>query len=357
MKKITFIERGVLNDVFNFIIKHISSNKWIYKLILIVVSLVIITMVVYNYTLYIASLKYNECKEEKRKRINKFTEEFKNSNDNEEKVEGFDSGELQEVWLEMLQTNLTPFSFSNYNKNFGYLYGNDDFTEGFNPLKGSDWRNFFNQISDGFNKVGDIFNKVGDAFKEIEKVRDWILYIVDLIKGLGPRFTKLGNGIKNINVALYYMVATAFSDALPTIGTDVFSLVYGGGECLAHFAKNFRSCLLYWLMDYVSEVIYSIFVLLPVYVFDALFPNLNLNSWVKEGKRSVEYVDEIIVNMIGYSCIHYPESILNDCYRCDVDFSRKVRELNEDTTRLNTAFEQLAAEYRTGWYQVGAFFR
>ena len=127
MKKITFIEKGVLNDVFKFIIKHISSNKWIYKLILIVVLLVIITMVVYNYTLYIASLKYNECKEEKRKRINKFTEEFKNSNDNEEKVEGFDSGELQEVWLEMLQTNLIPFSFSNYNKSFGYLYDNDDF--------------------------------------------------------------------------------------------------------------------------------------------------------------------------------------------------------------------------------------
>ena len=108
------------NTTFNSIwktplFKHIITNKWLYKLLLILVLLIIITIVVCNYTIYIASLKYNKFKEEKKERINKFTEEFINGNSEE----GFENTEINKLWENVWQTNTKQFSFNNnFKKSF-----------------------------------------------------------------------------------------------------------------------------------------------------------------------------------------------------------------------------------------------
>jgi len=334
----------------NPLIKHIIINKWLYKILLILVLLIIITIFIRNYTIYIASLKYKKFKEEKQERIDKFTEEFKNINIDEQE-EGFETAQIQQLWENLWQTNTTPFSFNNaFQKSFGYLYDNDDIIEGFNPLKGSDWRGLFDQIDN-------MFNNVKDAFNQILVVKDIINGIITAINDARRRFIYLGNGIADLFTAFGYSMKTMFYDGVPTIGNDLVSIIYGGGKCMVHFGSNFRSCLIFWIMDLVSEVLYSLLVLIPVYIFDAIFPSLKLNSWIDEIKSWIDYVDELLINMLGYSCFHYPDSIINDCYECrGVDFPRKVRELQEDSTRLNKALDKLGYDYKNAFYQIGRAF-
>jgi len=379
------------NTTFNSIwktplFKHIITNKWLYKLLLILVLLIIITIVVCNYTIYIASLKYNKFKEEKKERINKFTEEFINGNSEE----GFENTEINKLWENVWQTNTKQFSFNNnFKKSFGYLYDNDKieeaFVEGWNPFSADSWK----EVGDGLdpNKngtndalVNSILNPMKNLFQEpinklvngIDQAIDWITNfeknvldpitggfqgLYDYIISLKDRFRKLGNGIVDLFKAFGNSFVT-IGNAVYTIGNDIGSLIYGGGRCLVHFGGNFRSCLIFWLLDLVTELLYSLFVLLPVYIFDALVPSLDLNLRLQDVKGWINDVDDILIDIIGYSCIHYPKSIINDCYMCgEVDFQRKVRELNEDTNKINSSFDSLGQDYKTAFYEIGGFFQ
>lgn len=337
----------------NPLIKHIIINKWLYKILLILVLLIIITIFIRNYTIYIASLKYKKFKEEKRERIDKFTEEFKNSNIDEQ--EGFETAQIQQIWEDLWQTNTTPFSFNNtFQKSFGYLYDNNDIIEGglfdiFDPKK--------NGVSDFGDSIKRGFEELGKILGEVKVIKDIIDGIITAINDARRRFIYFGNGIANLFTAFGYSMKTMFYDGVPTIGNDLVSILYGGGRCMVHFGGNFRSCLIFWLMDLVAELLYSLLVLLPVYIFDAIFPSLNLNSWIDEIKDWINYVDELLIDMLGYSCIHYPESIIDDCYKCkEVDFPRKVRELQEDSTRLNKALDKLGYDYNNAFYEIGRAF-
>jgi len=343
---------SIFNIRNNPVINHIVINKWLYKVILILVLLIIITIFIRQYTIYLASLKYKKYKEEKQERINKFTEDFKNSGG--DYVEGFETAQIQEFLEELWQTSATPFSFDNtFQKSFGYLYDNDDIIEGLeDPIQAV--KNFFNQIKDG---IGGVISKIEDGFRKVDDVIHIVDGIVTAINDAGRRFTYLGNGLATFFRALGFSFQTMFYEGVPTIGNDLASVIYGGGVCTVHFANNFRSCLIYWLVDLVAEVLYSLFVLLPFYIFDAMFPSLELTSWMDEFKLWMNYVDELLTDMLGFSCFHYPESVINDCYKCkQVDFPRKVRELKEDSTRLNKALDKLGYDYVSAFYQIGRAF-
>lgn len=358
-----------IKTLFNSFFTNIKINKWLYKLLLILVLLIIITVVIYNYTKHITSLKYNKFKEEKQKRVNKFIDEFKNNN-NEEGF-GFDTNQIENLWDDVWLTNATPFSLnSSFKKSFGYLYENDNDIEGFEFMdifKEDTYKDGINGINDSLmgpiNKILDGINEAIDwitHFKEnvLDPITGGFQGIYDYILSLKARFTKLGNGIVGLFTAIGNSFDTIFAKALPVIVNDVASLVYGGGRCLVHFGGNFRSCLIFWIMDLIAEIIYNVFVLLPVYIIDAIIPSLDLMSYVEQIKSWIKDIDDIFIDIIGYSCIHYPSSVLNDCYMCgEVDFTRKVRELNDDTSRLNSAFDSLGQDYKTAFYEIGGFFQ
>jgi len=359
--------------------KHIIENKWLYKSLLILVLLAIITIVVCNYTIYIASLKYNKFKEEKKERINKFTEEFINGINEE----GFETTEMKNSWENVWQTKTPSFTFNNnIKKSFGYLYENEKIEEGFteglwNPFEASSWSGAGDTMNNSIlGPIKDLLRepieKIQFIFDGINKAIDWITHfkenvldpitggfqgIYDYIISLKDRFEKLGNGIADLFKAFGNSFVT-IANAVYTIGDDIGGLIYGGGKCLVHFGGNFRSCLIFWLLDFVSELIYSMFVLLPIYISDALVPSLDLSSRLQDVKGWINDIDDILIDIIGYSCIHYPKSIINDCYMCgEVDFQSKVRELNDDTNKINSSFDSLGQDYKTAFYEIGGFFQ
>ena len=109
-----------------FIDEKITQNLT-YKILLILILLIIMTIVIYKFTFYVDSLKYEKSKCLKQDRINKFMEEFKNTI----VTEGFDDLTLNEInpnINEVWQKDTLSFSFNNsgvFNKKYGVLDENN----------------------------------------------------------------------------------------------------------------------------------------------------------------------------------------------------------------------------------------
>jgi len=359
------------------LINDFNSNL-IYKILSIFILLIIITIIIYKFTFYVASLKYEKNKILKQNNINKFAEEFKNSII----TEGFDDMTFNEIYPiihDGWQKDTHPFSFNNsgiFKRKYGVLNENDEsIIEGFDFFNQDDWNNAFDPKKNGVDKgVTDYFNQI------VEPIQNWIndnvvgpveqivgyvndfenlinRYVIDPIAGefrkiiefigeVQTKFVKLGDSIVGFGRALGNTFVTIF-EAIQTEAVNIGNLIYGGGKCLVHFTQNFRSCSIYWILDAIGELIYSLFVLLPVWFIDAI-TGLNIMYYLNKLIEIIEHIDGIMVKSLKFSFIHYPQSILNDCYLCNgVNFNEMVTTLNNDNDQIRGAFQKLDNEYKT----------
>ena len=358
--------------------KLIQTDTLSYKIFLTMILLIIITIIIYKFTFYIASLKYDKLKKLKQNRIDQFVEEFKNQKEYTNVVtEGFEESTLNEI-DELWQTDTSPFSFNNsciFKKKYGFLNGYEEpIIENFNILSGSDWDNAFNPKKNGIEKgVTDFFNSIVKPIQDwidehvvepVEKIVGYVndfgklinRYVIEPIAGgfrtiigfigeVEKRFVKLGDSIVGFGKAIGDTFVTIF-EAIQTEAVNVGNLIYGGGKCLVHFTQNFRSCFIFWILDAIGELIYSLFVLLPIWFIDAL-TGFNVMSYLNKFTDLIEYVDNIISKFTKFSLIHYPQSILNDCYLCNgVNFSNMVTNLNNDNNKIRGAFNSLGDDYK-----------
>jgi hypothetical protein len=360
------------------IIKENITKSLTYKIFLTMILLIIITIVVYKFTYYIESLKYEKLNKLKQNKIEQFMEEFLNQKEyNNVVTEGFEDATLNEI-DDSWQTDASPFSFNNncvFKKKYGALNGEDEsIIEGFNILNKDDWDNAFDPNKNGIAKGATDFgnsivkpiqdwindNVVGPVNKIVEYVNDFgkliNQYVIDPIAGgfqtildfigeVKSRFVKLGDSIVGLGKAIGDTFVTIF-EAIQTSAVNVGNLIYGGGKCLVHFMQNFRSCFIFWILDAIGELIYSLFVLLPIWFIDAL-TGFNIKSYLDKFIDIIEYVDSIISKFTKFSLIHYPQSILNDCYLCNgVNFSGMVTTLNNDNNKIRGAFNDLGDGYK-----------
>jgi hypothetical protein len=72
----------------------------------------------------------------------------------------------------------------------------------------------------------------------------------------------------------------------------------------------------------------------------------------------IEYIDSVIFKNLKFSFIHYPQSILNDCYLCNgVDFNKMVTTLNDDNSKIRGSFQKLETDYETAAANFIAVFK
>lgn len=371
-----------------FIDEKITQNLT-YKILLILILLIIMTIVIYKFTFYVDSLKYEKSKCLKQDRINKFMEEFKKTI----VTEGFDDLTLNEInpnINEVWQKDTLSFSFNNsgvFNKKYGVLdENNESIIEGFNPFSKDDWDKAFDPKKNGI--ASGVESGINESFDKIIKpIQDWIQenvvvpvetivdyvddfenlinkYVIDPITNefnnivnklrkvadfiieIKTRFIKLGDSIVQFGTAIGDTFVTIF-EAIQTEAVNIGNLIYGGGKCLVHFTENFRSCFIYWILDAIGELIYSLFVLLPIWFIEAI-TGLNIMYYLDKLKDIIEYIDSVIFKNLKFSFIHYPQSILNDCYLCNgVDFNKMVTTLNDDNSKIRGSFQKLEADYET----------
>ena len=209
-----------------------------------------------------------------------------------------------------------------------------------------DWIN--ENVVGPVEKIVDYVNDFGNLINRyvIDPIAGEFRKIIDFIKEVQTRFKKLGDSIIKFGTAIGDTFVTIF-EAIQTEAVNVGNIIYGGGKCLVHFTQNFRSCFIYWTLDAIGELIYSLFVLLPIWFIDTI-TGLNVMYYLDKLKEIIEYIDSVIFKNLKFSFIHYPQSVLNDCYLCNgVNFNEMVATLNEDNRQIRGAFQKLDNEYKT----------
>jgi len=207
-----------------------------------------------------------------------------------------------------------------FNKDFGKNIINKDLGK---KMQG-ELKNVGKKIKGGLEKAGDkitnallkpfipmiaTFKTVANFFKSIPcRIRHFNGGFRELGDGLKSQFDNLGKGLK-----------LGFSDIFGLIGTL--------GTCGIHFLKNLGNCIFYYILEMIGHIIYTIFFVFPVYVIKSI-TGMDMMSYVKQLWKIFYYFDSIIYSATRMHFMHFPDSVIKQCYTCD--FMGKVNKINKD---------------------------
>jgi hypothetical protein len=187
--------------------------------------------------------------------------------------------------------------------------------------------------------------KMGDIGKEMKKTFEKPLHAVrDKLKGpldeMVSFFRDIGRAFRSIPIR-----ARAFDKAFKLVGegiklefdnlgkslklgfNDVFGLIDSVGKCGIKTIENFRICVIWYIMDLVGATLYSIIVVLPVFI-TFMITGFNLQPYVDEVNKSISYIDSLFFNFTCYHIFKFPRWVIDACYTCD--FKDKINKINID---------------------------
>ena len=190
-------------------------------------------------------------------------------------------------------------------------------------------------IGKDIGKIGDVGGGIGGEIEKaikkplepiiefIDRVTNMLNQIKDRVNNFDSAFKLLGQGIESEFENIGKSLKLGFQ--------DIFNLVGAAGECGIKFARNLRSCILWYLMDAIGSLVYAVFVELPLFVANELF-GVNLRSYVDDLNDALREMDDEIYNLTGYSVMHFPQNVIEKCYSCDV--SGQVNKLKDDFEKV-----------------------
>ena len=192
-----------------------------------------------------------------------------------------------------------------------------------NKMK-NDLKNVGNKIKDGLKNAGDeITNALLKPFKPLietfKKVDEFFKSIPCRIRHFNGGFKEIGMGLKSQFDNLGKSLKLGFS--------DIFSLIGTLGTCGIHFLKNLGNCIFYYILEMIGHIIYTIMFVFPMYVIKSI-TGIDMMSFVNQLWKMLYYLDNLIHSVTSMHFMHYPDSIIKQCYTCD--FMGKVNKINKD---------------------------
>ena len=195
----------------------------------------------------------------------------------------------------------------------------------------------FNNIIEGLS-TGDIEKNLKNTFeKPLHAVRDALkgpldemmnffrdvkrafLSIPIRARAFKIAFNEVGEGIKLEFDNLGKSLKLGFD--------DIFDLIDTVGKCGIKTIENFRICVIWYIMDLVGATLYSIIVVLPVFI-TFMITGFNLQPYVDEVNKTVSYIDSLFFNLTCYHLFQFPQWVIDACYTCE--FKDKVNKINID---------------------------
>lgn len=234
--------------------------------------------------------------------------ENKKNKDKEEVEEEEDNFEVEAF------SNFMPFQNYNVQEGFGIDIGGairDAFERPFRPV--IDFvNNFPKTLAKPFEPLLEFINKVKRTFIEIG----------NRIQLLKTSFDEVGKAIELQFVNLGKTIKTEMD--------DVGDLIKGGANCGVHFVTNFRSCLIYYGIDFLLHLLYSIFWLFPIWLVETI-SGFSLQPYVGYLLNMIHYINDIFKSITGYSFLNFPPSVIEKCYSCkNVNFNKLVEKIQYD---------------------------
>jgi len=203
--------------------------------------------------------------------------------------------------------------------------------------------------------IASIFNSVFAVMKYVLGILNQVTTILSKIAGFARGIIQmLTNWFAGLGVVMQVTIA-AFSIATLAILIDTFitqisnwatgvanhiecgAEEFGKGwvntfktlgimfECSWKMLINFfnGNCTRYYITDLVIGLTYGVFVQLPLILINAIF-GLNLQPIVEFFyKLIVVPLDAIFFAISGFHLVNWPDSVINDCYRCKATWTIK----------------------------------
>ena len=206
----------------------------------------------------------------------------------------------------------------------------------FDPNKVKDeLKNVGNKMKGGLEKAG---NEIKDKLKEAgDKITNALLKpFIPLIetfkkvdrffKSIPCRIRHFNGGFKEFGIGLKKQFDN-LGKSLKLGFSDIFSLIGTLGTCGIHFLKNLGNCIFYYILEMIGHIIYTILFVFPIYVIKSI-TGMDMMSYVNQLWKMLYYFDSILHSVTRMHFMHYPDSIIKQCYTCD--FMGKVNKINKD---------------------------
>lgn len=181
----------------------------------------------------------------------------------------------------------------------GFKKAQKEASKGFNKLGNTVKK----ETTGAFNKVGGEVKKAANEAKKASKKLEGMIkkemngIFKKLKKEITGPFTKIQEVFNRI---------TCFFTGIG----EVFIVIGNYFACGVEKIVSMPSCFLYYFLD----IIYNIFIALPIWFFTLIFPPLK--QVVNMVYKFMMQIDSAAYKSTGYHVFRYQEKVLDRCYRC-----------------------------------------
>jgi hypothetical protein len=217
-------------------------------------------------------------------------------------------------------------------------YKREGFVEGLKLLSLKDFKKgadkFFSggnnkEIEDGLKDAG---NKIKGAVVDpllgpLEQIGNFFKQVGGFLNSIPKRFEALGFAFQDVGDGIK-MEFENLGKSLKMGAIDIFDVVEEAGKCTINFFTNFRTCILWYILDWIGSTIYSIFVKLPVTIIH-LITGIDAQSYVDDVRYLLEKVDKKCVEWTCHHCFHFPDWVIEKCYSCQL-LKKRIETINYD---------------------------
>lgn len=139
-------------------------------------------------------------------------------------------------------------------------------------------------------------------------------------KTISTGFKRLATGIADLLKNLAILTPIILMDNIRHT-MELFIYLFKVLQCSVKIISQFPKCFIFYLVE-ISIIILLIFAISPLFIIDMLFgvkhfTGQSLVERFLDALDSLEQMDRTIYSAFSFHIIHYPDSIINMCYRCD----------------------------------------
>jgi hypothetical protein len=158
-------------------------------------------------------------------------------------------------------------------------------------------------MKSGFKKVGSGFKKVGSGFKTFGKI-------------LGKGFKTFGKlivkGFRSLGG--FFKIAAKYLLRVFIFMWNIFVWISGWVVCGFNKILKLPECFLWYFLEFIGFVVYLPFRILFALIDYILYPGFN--KIVYDFWCFLYRLDGSVKTTTGYSFMHYPDEIIETCYKC-----------------------------------------
>jgi hypothetical protein len=199
-----------------------------------------------------------------------------------------------------------------------------------------------------------------------------ILKIVPIGVNIARRGKTIAQGFKEVAEGIINTIKNA---ALLTVITGVDTIRYVSQLfiylfkvllCSVTLMINFPKCVIFYFVDLIMYIVLmialSVLFIIDVFLQIKSYTGLSAVEFFMKILETLEYIDSIIYSKLSIHIIHYPDSIINRCYRCsmmgDTTEYKKAskRVFNDYFVRIPNEIGGPIGEFFTGIGHIFSFF-